>query len=57
MASLLLVMLLVAFSAMCHGQPLGDWDQYRLIWQDEFDYLDGSKWQHEVTATGGYVIY
>lgn len=32
---------------------LDDWDQYQLVWQDEFDTLDFSKWQHEVTATGG----
>jgi hypothetical protein len=30
-----------------------DWDQYAIIWQDEFDSLDLGKWQHEVTAWGG----
>jgi hypothetical protein len=30
-----------------------DWDQFRIVWQDEFDYLDAGKWQHEVTAWGG----
>ena len=30
-----------------------DWDQFHIIWQDEFDWLDLGKWQHEVTATGG----
>jgi len=23
------------------------------VWQDEFDFLDGNKWQHEITASGG----
>ena len=32
-----------------------DWDQYQIVWQDEFDFFDGGKWQHEVTATGGGV--
>jgi hypothetical protein len=32
---------------------LNDWNQFKQVWQDEFDRLDGNKWQHEVTATGG----
>nr|AAY85742.1 CCF-like protein [Aporrectodea icterica] len=30
-----------------------DWDQFEIVWQDEFDTLDDKKWQHEVTASGG----
>ena len=37
------------------GFAFTDWDQYHIVWQDEFDYFDGAKWQHEVTATGGGV--
>jgi len=32
---------------------LDDWDQFNLIWQDEFDFFDGNKWDHEITAWGG----
>jgi beta-glucanase (GH16 family) len=32
---------------------LDDWDQFELVWQDEFDFLDLNKWQHEITAWGG----
>jgi hypothetical protein len=45
---------LVLLLAVAHGcLALDDWDQYSMIWQDEFDYFDGNKWQHEVTAAGG----
>jgi len=32
-----------------------DRNQYHIIWRDEFDWLDNTKWQHEVTAAGGGV--
>ena len=32
------------------------WD-YQLVWEDNFDFLDMSKWQHEVTAWGGGVSH
>lgn len=47
----IVIVTLAVFAGGC--QSLQDWDQYALVWQDEFDYLDGNKWQHEVTATGG----
>jgi len=50
MQSLLVVLLLVSVP-LCWS--LEDWDKYALVWQDEFDFFDGNKWQHEVTATGG----
>jgi hypothetical protein len=48
-------MLSLAALILC-AAPLGlalDWSNYALVWQDEFDYFDSSKWQHEVTASGG----
>jgi len=32
-----------------------DWDQFQIVWQDEFDKFDHNNWQHEVTAWGGGV--
>lgn len=32
---------------------LKDWDQYNLVWEDNMDFLDRTKWVHEVTAWGG----
>jgi beta-glucanase (GH16 family) len=32
---------------------LDDWDKFALVWEDNFDFFDPNKWQHEVTATGG----
>ena len=32
------------------------WDpDYQLVWEDNFDFLDFGKWDHEVTAWGGGV--
>lgn len=28
-------------------------EEWRLIWEDNFDFFDSSKWEHEVTAWGG----
>ena len=39
------------------GDKLTDWDKYRIIWQDEFDFFDMNKWDHEITAWGGGVSY
>jgi len=30
-----------------------DWEDFDLVWADEFNFLDLSKWQHEITAWGG----
>jgi len=46
----LAVVLLLAVQT-CWG--LDNWDKYALVWEDNFDFLDPGKWQHEVTATGG----
>jgi len=54
MTSLLFVVLATAVS-VCHG--IDDWDEFRIIWSDEFDTFDESLWQHEVTASGGGVSY
>jgi hypothetical protein len=48
---LTVVVLCLLFSGGC--MAFTDWDQYHIVWQDEFDFLDYGKWQHEVTATGG----
>jgi len=53
MMCLLVVVLLATASSVCYG--IDDWDQFRIVWQDEFDVLDASKWQHEVTCSGGGV--
>ena len=29
---------------------------YTLVWEDNFDFLDTSKWDHEITAAGGGVM-
>jgi hypothetical protein len=46
------VIALILFAAP-FSLGLDNWDKYALVWQDEFDFLDMNKWQHEVTATGG----
>jgi hypothetical protein len=53
MSTWLLCCLLVTWFGVSSG--FTDWDQYRIVWQDEFDgpNIDLGKWQHEVTATGG----
>ena len=30
-------------------------EEWRLVWEDNFDFFDSSKWDHEVTAWGGGV--
>jgi len=39
--------------SVCGVHALDDWDQFEIIWQDNFDTLNLSNWQHEVTAWGG----
>ena len=42
---------------MCLAVAVGaqDLEGYRLVWEDNFDSFDPTKWQHEVTAWGGGV--
>jgi hypothetical protein len=49
---------LLALALLASCGPLGllaldDWDKFALVWEDNFDFLDLNKWQHEVTAAGG----
>ena len=44
---------LVLFLAVAVGAQ--DPEEYRLIWEDNFDFFDPSKWEQEVTAWGGGV--
>merc|ERR1712055_204318 len=43
-------MLALWLLALC-GATLGE--EWRLVWEDNFDFLDLNKWDHEVTAWGG----
>jgi hypothetical protein len=52
MAVMWLLSLLTVFG---FSAGFDDWNQFRIVWQDEFDYFDAGKWQHEVTAWGGGV--
>ena len=48
---LLLFGCLIFFS----GKSAAQYEDWELIWEDNFDFLDTSKWDHEVTAWGGGV--
>ena len=47
----LLIGCFIFFSPRTSAQD-GDWE---LVWEDNFDFLDSTKWDYEVTAWGGGV--
>lgn len=40
-------------SLFCSSFAFDDWDQFQLVWSDEFDTLDLNNWQYEISASGG----
>jgi hypothetical protein len=45
--------LLAAALAVCHGASFNSPARGPLIWQEEFDSLDYSRWKHLITAWRG----
>ena len=58
----MLLVVVVVLSVLTDGcRAFEDWDQYEIVWRDEFDFMDLKNWQYEVTCSGGgvsiYTIY
>jgi hypothetical protein len=50
----LLSVVVVVLSVLTDGcRAFEDWDQYEIVWRDEFDFMDLKNWQYEVTCSGG----
>ena len=59
---MLLSVVVVVLSVLTDGcRAFEDWDQYEIVWRDEFDFMDLKNWQYEVTCSGGgvsiYLVY
>ena len=52
---MIITYLLIGYFIFCSTRTKaqdGDWE---LVWEDNFDFLDYTKWDYEVTAWGGGV--